>query len=88
MPKTPNGSRIEVGATTLTMASGAASAVSVSFRKAFPQAPEIFLVHHLGDEAAVLTAGSITATGFQITVASSGLPDGEASFEWVAVQKS
>ena len=86
--KTKRGSQLEQGEKIVTLASGAVGPVAVTFRQGFDTIPEVFLVSHLGDEAATLTASSITKTGFSITVASSGLPDGDIPIEYVAHEKT
>lgn len=88
MPRTRQGSQLEHGAKVMTIASGAAGPSSVSFRETFEGVPEVFLVHHLGDESATLTASSVAETGFTLQVSGSGLPDGDVSIEWIAHQKT
>ena len=88
MGKTKRGSKVEHGEKSLTLSGGAASPSSVTFREAFDTIPEVFLVHHLGDESATLTASSITTTGFSIQVAGSGLPNGATIFEFIAHEKT
>ena len=89
MPRTQKGSQIETGVFTATMASGVVTDTNITFRRAFPQAGEVMVVHHLGDEAAVFSVTwTASGTGFTFSCTGSGLPDGQVEFEWVAVEKT
>ena len=88
MPWTTKGSQIETGTKVVTLSSGSAGAAAVTFQKVFTQAPEVFVVHHLGDESATLTVSSEATTGFSVAVSGSGIPDGDVTLEWVAHEKT
>lgn len=88
MGRTRIGTQTEAGMREVTLASGAVGSTAVAFRQPFTSAPEVLVVHHLGDEAATITVASITDTGFSFSITGSAIPDGKANFEWFAHGKT
>lgn len=76
--------QMEQGVVRVSIVSGAGSK-AVSFRDAFLRPPSV-LVPPYDADAGIVVPGSITKTGFTLTITGSDFADGEVDFPYVALE--